>query len=368
MSKAIVKQDAVTTVGALLKKHRDTIIQESNHQVGIDRIFRVALSSIQRTPALQDCTPISLFYAITQSAILGLECDGTLGEAYLVPFGNTVTFMPGYRGYITLARRSGEISTWKATVIYENDDHEILEGLEPNIYHKPNLTEDRGNPILFYSVVKFKDGSYDFEVMMHREVQDIMKRSKSAKGFSPWKTDFNEMAKKTVMRRHAKRLPLKVDQARIIELDNQAAQGESQDYGDIIDITGEQTEEQVSPIEKNPAPKAEPKPKPAAKKAAPKPKAPKEPSVAPQPAAPEPEPVAPESPPVADPAPAAEETPADPLMAIVQGIGEEDCLKYFHDCMMIPANQGIQDLSDEIKEAIVADPEKFDAMVKKHLS
>ena len=109
---------------------------------------------------------------------------------------------------IDLARRSGQISSIYAEVVCENDEFEYELGLNPTLVHKPNL-KDRGAPIAYYGVAKFRDGGYLIHVMSKEDVEKRRQRSAAAKSsFSPWVTDYDEMAKKTVIRSMFKYLPV----------------------------------------------------------------------------------------------------------------------------------------------------------------
>lgn len=104
------------TIRGLLEKSRKQLEMAIPKHMTVDRLLRVAMTSIQRTPKLLDCTPQSLLACVMTCAQLGLEPDQFLGQAYLVPFKDTeknitvCTLIPGYRGYIALARRSGEVA------------------------------------------------------------------------------------------------------------------------------------------------------------------------------------------------------------------------------------------------------------------
>ena len=167
--------------------------------------------------------------------------QGALGEGYLVVYNNKIKvngvekwvkqaqFIPGYRGLITLARRSGEISTLYAEAVYKGDVFNVELGLEEKLEHKPNYdSEERDDPkhlAFAYAVAKFKDGSFQFVVMSRKQIDKIRARSKSAKS-GPWVTDFEEMSKKTTIRRLSKALPLTVELAKAVELQGAAEAGD----------------------------------------------------------------------------------------------------------------------------------------------
>ena len=198
--------------------------------VTVERVIKVVLSATARNPDLLKCTRQSFVLAVMQAAELGLEIGGLLGEAYLVPFKHTwtdskgqheeqrATCIVGYRGLINLARRSGQIHSIGARVVHQRDVfHVDLAG--ESIQHHPDLGDDPGPLVAVYAIARFKDGGQQVEVMTRGQVNAIKDRSPAGKS-GPWITDFDEMARKTVVRRLAKYLPLSPELARAIEHEN----------------------------------------------------------------------------------------------------------------------------------------------------
>lgn len=214
-----------------------------------DRLARIALTEVRKVPKLAQCDQTSFLGAIMQCAALGLEPGGALGHAYLLPFdknkknaqgkwervGTEVQLIVGYRGMIDLARRSGQIQSLEARAVYAKDEFNVELGLDSKIVHRPAWDQaDRGALTFVYAVAKLKDGGVQFDVMSRTEVEKIRARSKS-KDNGPWITDFDEMAKKTVVRRLFKYLPVSIEIQRAVGLDEQAEAGISQDNALIID-------------------------------------------------------------------------------------------------------------------------------------
>ena len=129
-------------------------------------------------------------------------------------------FQLGYKGLIDLAYRSGEVSVIQAHTVYENDVFEYELGMDPKLRHVP-AKADRGEAVAYYAMFKTKDGGYGFEVMSVDDVQRHAQRySKSyGSGSSPWRSNFDEMAKKTVLKRALKYAPLKSDFVRGVAQD-----------------------------------------------------------------------------------------------------------------------------------------------------
>jgi recombination protein RecT len=214
----------------------------------VKRWERVIVSTVARTPKLQECaaTPqgiASLLQAIQQAAQLGLEPTGVLGSAYLVPFrtGNKdktgrktegfhmeAQLIVGYRGLIDLARRSNQIESIEARVVYSNDRFHARFGTATEIEHEPAWEGERGAIKAFYAVAKLKGGQTQIEIMTKAEVDAIRGRSKSGQD-GPWVTDYPEMGRKTVVRRIAKYLPLTPEMADAFATDNDLEEEPQQD-------------------------------------------------------------------------------------------------------------------------------------------
>ena len=205
-----------------------------------ERFTRIVLSAISVNPKLGECTPTSFLGAMMTSAQLGLEVNTPLGQAYVLPYMNhgvmEAQFQLGYKGLIDLAYRSGEVEVIQAHVVYENDEFTCEYGLEPKLTHKP-ADHNRGEAIKVYAVFKTKSGGFGFEVMSMDDVRrHAAKYSKAYNsGFSPWKTNFEEMAKKTVLKRVLKYAPLKSDFVRQAVQDETVKNSISEDMYSVPD-------------------------------------------------------------------------------------------------------------------------------------
>lgn len=216
------------TVMGLLEQMKGEIARCLPKHLTPERMTRIAMTELRKTPKLQECDPMSFIASIMQASQLGLE-PGVLGSCYLIPFNNKAkgivecTFMPGYRGFLDLARRSGQIVSLVARSVYANDEFSYEFGLKENLTHKPALTE-RGELVAVYAVAILKDGGHQFDVMSRADVDMIRQQSKSANN-GPWVTHFEEMAKKTVLRKLFKWLPCSVEMQKAVALDEQEEAG-----------------------------------------------------------------------------------------------------------------------------------------------
>lgn len=184
------------------------------------------MTAVNMTPALATADRRSLFNSCIKCATDGLVPDGR--EAALVTFGNQVTYMPMVFGIIKKLRQSGEIASISARLVYEN---ELKAGLfkfsiedgEEKLSHQPMLMGDRGRVALAYATARFKDGTVQNEVMTFADIEKVRNVSRS-KDRGPWKDWWDEMARKTVVRRLSKYLPLSAEDLRIFEADHEATE------------------------------------------------------------------------------------------------------------------------------------------------
>lgn len=227
------------TLSGLLETYKVEIARALPRHVKPDRMIKIALTSARKNPELLECTPESFLGAVIQSSQLGLEPDTPMGHAYLVPFRNgktgkkEVNFMTGYRGLLDLVYRTADAPILWPTAVYDGDGFEYKLGLNPALDHVAMPHDSLARLTYVYCVASFRDGRKVFDVMTFAEVEAIRCRSK-ATGFTPWKTDYEAMAKKTVIRRMVKYLPMSAELQRAVGLDELAERGEDQGNEDFL--------------------------------------------------------------------------------------------------------------------------------------
>lgn len=221
-----------------------------------ERFTRMALSALNTTPQLRECSQLSFLGALMNAAQLGLEPNTPLGQAYLIPYRNhgnlECQFQIGYKGLIDLAYRNDNIQTIQAQCVYENDIFEYELGLDPKLVHKP-ATHDRGKLILVYALWKSKNGGYGFEVMSTEDIDSHAKKYSKAFGsnYSPWKTNYEEMAKKTVVKKVLKYAPIKTDFATAMAQDETIKSSISVDMSEVQNEVVYEDYEDVTPSEQD---------------------------------------------------------------------------------------------------------------------
>jgi recombination protein RecT len=256
----------VSTVRDLLRASRDQIMMALPKHMDPDRLARIAMTTIQRTPKLLECDPKTLVGNIIQCAQLGLEPDGILGGAYLVPFNNPklgkvdCQLIIGYKGLIDLARRSGQVSNIYARIVWDKESFTYAAGLKPVLEHTPLAPAQRGKEIVgCYAVAILKDGNCNFEFLYREEIDSIRAQSRAGSS-GPWTTHYEEMAKKTAIRRLAKVLPLSPEFAKAAAVDELQEAGINTQEIFLEQIAAPPLATTVQPAEETPPPEPPPTP------------------------------------------------------------------------------------------------------------
>lgn len=230
-SKALAKQDKAGTVLALLSGQdtRTRLAEVATRHLTPEKLLRLVTSEIRRVPDLGKCSSQSLLLAVMNMARLGLEPGGALGHCYLVPFrdkdrGLECQLIIGWRGLVALARRSGVIRRLEAHPVHANDLFVCEFGTDPKLIHTPALAGERGEIVAAYAVAQLADGAKQVEVMTRAEIDKVRASAKS-RNSPAWSDWFSEMARKTVVRRLCKYLPLTAEAAdpmrEALEIDNE---------------------------------------------------------------------------------------------------------------------------------------------------
>ena len=233
---AVVRFQKPDDVRLALAAAKDRLVATLPAGADADRFMATVAKAIIGNPRLMECTQASLMRAVSDAAELGLTPTGLLGSAYLVPYKNRRTgqmdaqLIPGYRGLVDLARRSGQIQDIVADVIRQKDTYRIVKGTDGRVEHEPFIpdptapVEDRdpGRPVGAYMVAWLRNSPRPHvEWMTTDEIEAVRKRSKASDD-GPWVTDWSEMARKTVVRRGSKYLPLSTQFEAALSLDEEA--------------------------------------------------------------------------------------------------------------------------------------------------
>lgn len=213
---AVTKVQPIEAVRLTLVQLEAEFARALPPQIPVQKFIRTTMTALQMNPDLLGADRRSLLSAAMKAAQDGLLCDGR--EAALVMFDGKVQYMPMIGGILKKLRNSGELASIAAHVAYEHDDFRYELGDHECITHRPKLGA-AGKPIAAYAIARTKDGATYREVMSVEQVEQVRSCSKAKNG--PWSTWWEEMARKTVLRRLCKRLPSSADVDAMLEHDNE---------------------------------------------------------------------------------------------------------------------------------------------------
>jgi phage RecT family recombinase len=164
--------------------------------------IEAALMAAVKTPELLKCTPESVALALRQCAQTGLEIGRT---AHLMPFGQTCTFVPDYKGLIELACSTGKVASIRTRSVFEGEEFAYYEDIGgPVLKHVPRLTGSGGVIVGAYAIADLRFNRFKVEWMTAAEI-DAIRHAKS----KSWKNGplVDWYARKTVVRKLCKTLP-----------------------------------------------------------------------------------------------------------------------------------------------------------------
>ena len=231
----------------LIEKAQESMAKVLPKHLDPERMLKVTLLAAMRQPLLYECTRESILRALMTCSELGLEPGDIRGHVYLIPFWNSragryeCQVVPGYRGLMSLARRSMAVKSFSAHVIHANDQFQVSYGLDENLIHEPCLNEHPGVAVGAYAVAHLADGSKVFEVMTRSEIEEIAGRSRSkdqqGRLTGPWVTDTEEMWRKTAVRRLCKYLELSPEMVQAFESDEDIEIATAPERG-VVNVEG----------------------------------------------------------------------------------------------------------------------------------
>lgn len=189
--------------------------------IGIDRFMQSCLLEVMnpKQPLLRQCDPMSIFRSLKESASLGLEVGGVLGQAFLIPYNEkgvmTCHFQMGYKGLIALARRSNTIKTIACEIIHENDIVDVQLGCDRTLKHTFDFKKPRGAVVGYYCLIELTNGGIQFDIESVEEIKEH--RAKFSKAYRPedpnniWNKNFDAMALKTCCIQALKLCPISIE-------------------------------------------------------------------------------------------------------------------------------------------------------------
>ncbi|MDN7913720.1 recombinase RecT [Burkholderia cepacia] len=163
------KENPVASFSSFLDKFKPQMALALPKHLTADRMARLAVTAFSSTPKLQECEPKTIVAGIMTAATLGLEI-GVDGQGFLVPYGRTCQFVPGWKGLVDLVSRSGRATVWTGAV-FEGDEFDYALGDSPFIRHRPGEENDPDKITHVYAVGRVNGSEYPvIEVWTIRKV------------------------------------------------------------------------------------------------------------------------------------------------------------------------------------------------------
>jgi len=193
-----VKRDLLAT--------KPTFEQMNLNKLSFSQEMEFAVQAFTGNPKLLDCSPDSVRNCLVNIVLSGLTLNPVMKFAHLVPRKGKCCLDPSYMGLVKIITDTGSVQSIKARIVYKNEPFDIELGSNGFVKHSICKTGPKGPRIGAYSEAVLNDGSLHIEWMYEEQLMDIKKRA-LASGGAVWKTDEDEMCKKTVVKRHWKLLP-----------------------------------------------------------------------------------------------------------------------------------------------------------------
>ncbi len=236
----IVKKREEPELVSQLESMRTEIARALPRHITADRMARIVLTALRTNRELMQSDRMSFVACVMQASQLGLEVNSPLGLAYLIPRKKNgrvyTTLQLGYQGMLELARRSGQIASIDADVVYDSDHFVYRKGDDPKIEHEPRGEDDPRKIVFAYAIARLKDGGIQRTVLTRKKIEKA--RSAAASSSGPWSTHYDEMAKKTAIRALYKLLPKSAEMAIAAAVDEAPELGLTQTAAMDIDVRG----------------------------------------------------------------------------------------------------------------------------------
>lgn len=245
------QQLATTTAGQFnqfLQKHKGQLEAALPKHLNADRIVRIALTEFSKNPKLQQCTQTSIFSSLIIAGQLGLE-PGVNGQGYLVPYKETCTFVPGWKGLVDLVSRSGRATVWTGAV-YEGDDFDYMLGAEPYCRHRPMGEFDPNKMTHVYAIGKVNGAEMPvIEVWTVKRVKAHFAKT-VVKGLQEKHYSHNHFemyARKVVLLQVLKYMPQSIELSNAVMASDAAEMGQNVTIDADFVVVGDTNEQTVMP-------------------------------------------------------------------------------------------------------------------------
>lgn len=247
--------NAVAEFSRFMDKLKPQMALALPKHMNADRMGRLALTAFSSTPALQKCSINSIAASIMTAAQLGLE-PGINGQGYLIPYGNTCTFLPGWKGLVDLVARSGRATVWTGAV-YQGDKFDYQLGDEPYCRHQPGDGGDKFTHV--YAIGRVRDAQMPvIEVWTRGKVQKHLDQYNKLGGrhyACASESNFEMYARKVALLQVLKYMPSSIELANAITVAHAAEAGQGAVIeGDFVTVSTENVDQDTGEIKQQERP------------------------------------------------------------------------------------------------------------------
>lgn len=254
MSNALQQQQsqpasAVASFSKILDRMKPQMALALPKHMSVDRMSRLALTAFSTNRDLQKCKTDSILASLMVATQLGLE-PGIGGQGYLIPYKDTCTFVPGWRGLVDLVSRAGRATVWTGAV-YGGDKFDYQLGDEPYCRHKPGDSEGQFTHV--YAIGRVRDAEMPvIEVWTRGKVRKHLDQYNKVGGRHyalASENNFEMYARKVALLQVLKYMPSSIELANAIEVSNAAESGHGAVIeGDFVTITPETIDQDTGEI------------------------------------------------------------------------------------------------------------------------
>lgn len=241
MNQAVSEKSPIAAFSSFMDKVKPQLALAVPKHLNADRMARLALTAFSTSPKLQDCDPKSIAASIMTAAQLGLE-PGVNGAGYLIPYGRTCTFVPGWKGLVDLVSRSGRGTVFTG-VIFKDQDYTFTDGARRDlIIHNQTDLDDPEEITHAYAIGWVKDAAMPIielwsvaKLKKHRDKYN--KIGKQHYSFRDWEM----YCRKVPLLQVLKYMPCSVEMSNAITVSNasEVGRGATIENGIVIDAGGQ---------------------------------------------------------------------------------------------------------------------------------
>ena len=239
------EKSPIAVFSGFMEKFKGQLALALPKHMNADRMARLALTAFSTTPALQRCSPNSIAASIMTAGQLGLE-PGVNGAGYLIPYGTTCTFVPGWKGLVDLVSRSGRGTVYTG-VIFSDQDYTFIDGAKRDlIIHNQTDLDAPGEITHAYAIGWVKDAAMPIielwsveKIRKHRDKYN--KVGEKHYSFRDWEM----YCRKVPLLQVLKYMPASIELANAIEISNANEMGHGATIENGIVIDPDAHEEEV---------------------------------------------------------------------------------------------------------------------------